>query len=186
MRLSRDRFEDCTHVFESHHHDYKRARAVLAKYKVPTEVALATVRYRPAKPPQYQLNGRDGPTVHGAQLDADTHPKLLGDGAFYSVMRKRLFDHLRAVHCKDGGPTTGCCVLFWATFAGWVRLQPLYTPANSRCAPCAPQQHTYAAPTPPIRPFTLAPLYPCTPHPLHPFTLAPLHPCRWAAGSSRT
>jgi len=120
VRLSRDRFEDCTHVFESHHHDYKRARAVLAKYKVPTEVALATVRYRPAKPPQYQLNGRDGPTVHGAQLDADTHPTLLGDGAFYSVMRKRLSDHLRAVHCREGGPTTGCCVLFWATFAGWV------------------------------------------------------------------
>jgi len=78
------------------------------------------VRYRPAKPPQYQLNGRDGPTVHGAQLDADTHPTLLGDGAFYSVMRKRLSDHLRAVHCREGGPTTGCCVLFWATFAGWV------------------------------------------------------------------
>ena len=77
---------------------------MLAKYKVPTEVALATVRYRPAKPPQYQLNGRDGPAVHGAQLDADTHPKLLGDGAFYSVMRKRLFDHLRAVHCREGGP----------------------------------------------------------------------------------
>ena len=36
LRLSRDRFEDCTHVFESHHHDYKRARAVLAKYKVPS------------------------------------------------------------------------------------------------------------------------------------------------------
>ena len=182
MRLSRDRFEDCTHVFESHHHDYKRARAVLAKYKVPTEVALATVRYRPAKPPQYQLNGRDGPAVHGAQLDADTHPKLLGDGAFYSVMRKRLFDHLRAVHCREGGPTTGCCVLFWATFAGWVR--PLLRRAiahtcECRCTPCAPQ-HTYAAPCPPPAP----PLRrPCTPSPSHPCTLAPMHPCRWAAGS---
>ena len=93
MRLSRDRFEGCTHVFESHHHDYKRARAVLAKYKVPTEVALATVRYRPAKPPQYQLNGRDGPAVHGAQLDADTHPKLLGDGAFTQQALRNLLQH---------------------------------------------------------------------------------------------
>ena len=63
LRLSRDRFEDCTHVFESHHHDYKRARAVLAKYKVPTELAHASIRHRPAKPPPYQLNGRDGPPV---------------------------------------------------------------------------------------------------------------------------
>ena len=35
-------------------------------------------------------------------------------------MRSRLADHLRKVRCRDGGPTTECCLLFWATFAGWV------------------------------------------------------------------
>ena len=35
----------------------------LAKYKVPTELAHASIRHRPAKPPPYQLNGRDGPPV---------------------------------------------------------------------------------------------------------------------------
>ena len=30
---------------------------------VPTELAHASIRHRPAKPPPYQLNGRDGPPV---------------------------------------------------------------------------------------------------------------------------
>ena len=31
---SRDRFEDATFVFESHHHDYTRARAIIRKYEI--------------------------------------------------------------------------------------------------------------------------------------------------------
>ena len=30
--LARDRFEDATYVFEAHHHDYARARKIIAKY----------------------------------------------------------------------------------------------------------------------------------------------------------
>ena len=45
VRLSRDRFEDATYAFESHHHNYKRARQVIAKYEVP---APRVVRTRPA------------------------------------------------------------------------------------------------------------------------------------------
>ena len=31
VRLSRDRYEDATYAFESHHHNYSRARSVIAK-----------------------------------------------------------------------------------------------------------------------------------------------------------
>ena len=36
---SRDRYEDCTYVFESHHHDYARARKIISKYEVSDAVA---------------------------------------------------------------------------------------------------------------------------------------------------
>ena len=35
--LSRDRFEDCTFVFEANHHNFLRARAVLKKYRIKNE-----------------------------------------------------------------------------------------------------------------------------------------------------
>lgn len=34
LLLARDRFEDCTFVFESHHHNFRHARLILEKYKV--------------------------------------------------------------------------------------------------------------------------------------------------------
>jgi cytochrome b involved in lipid metabolism len=39
LLLCRDRFEDCTYVFESHHHNYHRARAVIRKFEVGSEKA---------------------------------------------------------------------------------------------------------------------------------------------------
>ena len=44
LRLARDRFEDATYAFEAHHHNYSRARAIIAKYEVPAppqEVKIA-------------------------------------------------------------------------------------------------------------------------------------------------
>merc|ERR1719171_2791198 len=74
MRLARDRFEDSTYAFESHHHNYTRARAVIAKYEVPAPSPLP----RP-----------EGAVVPGAGGDGgiDKLPELLGDDAFYSVIR---------------------------------------------------------------------------------------------------
>jgi len=115
LKMARDRFEDCTYAFEAHHHNYARARAIIAKYKVPTEKALATVRPQPAG----RAASRAWMTIHGADLDETTHPKLLGDAAFYSVLRKRLAEHLKQAGCPGGGPTRGCVRLFWATFAAW-------------------------------------------------------------------
>ena len=92
LRLARDRFEDATYAFESHHHNYKRARAIIAKYEVP---APSEVRPRPA-----------GAVVPGAGGDGGINrlPELLGDDAFYSVVRRRLTEHLRSVGCASGGP----------------------------------------------------------------------------------
>jgi len=109
IRLARDRFEDSTYAFESHHHNYSRARAVIAKYEVPAPRVLAQ---RPAAPGQSPL--RDG-----YLLGADQTPQLLGDDAFYSVVRRRLTEHLRAVGCPGGGPTMQCKVMFWCNCAAF-------------------------------------------------------------------
>ena len=34
IRLCRDRFDDATYAFEAHHMDYKKARAIIGKYRV--------------------------------------------------------------------------------------------------------------------------------------------------------
>ena len=47
VRLARDRFEDATYAFESHHHNYARARAIIAKYEV-SAPATRSLRARPA------------------------------------------------------------------------------------------------------------------------------------------
>jgi len=113
--LSRDRFEDATFVFEAHHHDYKRARAVIRKYEVAEEVALASARARPARGAAGAAPG----THFDAVLDGAAPPKLTDDATFYSVLRQRVTAHLRDVGCRDGGPTTQCVALFWATFLAW-------------------------------------------------------------------
>jgi cytochrome b involved in lipid metabolism len=38
LLLARDRFEDCTFVFEANHHNYVRARAILKKFAVSKEI----------------------------------------------------------------------------------------------------------------------------------------------------
>ena len=37
--MARDRFEDCTFVFEAHHHNYHRARAIIRKFEVSENMA---------------------------------------------------------------------------------------------------------------------------------------------------
>ena len=40
LKMARDRFEDCTYAFEAHHHNYARARAIIAivhRYPNPSE-----------------------------------------------------------------------------------------------------------------------------------------------------
>ena len=105
--LARDRFEDATYAFEAHHHNYARARKVIAKYEVPAPSRLLP---RPA-----------GAVVPGAGGDGgiDALPTLLGDDAFYSVVRRRLADHLRTVGCPWGGPTGECLAAFWVNFGGF-------------------------------------------------------------------
>ncbi|KAL1527464.1 hypothetical protein AB1Y20_016129 [Prymnesium parvum] len=108
LLLSRDRFEDSTFAFEAHHHNYARARAIIKKYEVPP-------------PPLLSQRPTDGSIPHaaGGVSGADRPPQLLGDGAFYSVLRQRLTEHLRKVGHANGGPTTECKVLFWGNFVAF-------------------------------------------------------------------
>ncbi len=118
---ARDRFEDATFLFESHHHDYKRARAIIRKYEVPEEVALADVRPRPRR----AAAGSERVAEHthfDAQLELERHPRLTDDDTFYSVLRSRVTAHLRDVGHRDGGPTMQCLCFFWLTVAAWAAL----------------------------------------------------------------
>jgi hypothetical protein len=118
LEIARDRFEDSTFLFESHHHDYKRARAIIRKYEISEETAISSgLIPRPTRDSKKLLPAR---THFDKALDMDKHPNLLGDDAFYSVLRMRVTEHLKSVGCKDGEPTWTCVVLFWAIFAAWV------------------------------------------------------------------
>jgi hypothetical protein len=129
LELARDRFEDATFAFEAHHHNYKAAKMILNKYLVPKHVHAQNQEvicaHRPSR--QESAKGRNFPetTHHDQHLDANKHPELLGDDAFYSVLRQRVAAHLRKVNCKDGAPTWGNIVFFWCIFFAWLLLMCL-------------------------------------------------------------
>jgi hypothetical protein len=101
LKLARDRFEDATFVFESHHPDYRRARAIIRKYEVDVSVVRSSGMRR------------------GPPSKMTATPRLLDDSAFYSVMRRRVTGYLRAIGHARGGPTSQCIALFWASFVSW-------------------------------------------------------------------
>jgi fatty acid desaturase len=115
--MARDRFEDATFVFEAHHHEYQKTRAIIKKYEVPESVALAHgITHRPG-PGSSELSSAG---AHSDKfLDAATHPDLLTNDAFYSVIRRKVARHLKEINCRAGGPTTQCIVLFWLVFAAY-------------------------------------------------------------------
>jgi hypothetical protein len=93
-------------VFEAHHPNYSRARKVIQKYQVETA------------PPPCQPSAAAAPDRlrHGTD---QVPTELLGDEAFYSVLRRRVYSHLVSVGHPDGGPTARCKALFWVSFAAW-------------------------------------------------------------------
>mmetsp|Transcript_59036 Transcript_59036/g.129618 ORF Transcript_59036/g.129618 Transcript_59036/m.129618 type:complete len:491 (-) Transcript_59036:349-1821(-) len=116
LLLSRDRFEDCTFVFEAHHHNYQKVRAIIRKYEVPEErVRKEGLRVRPK--PNEQDPKR--PAHQDKSLNSGEVVKLLDDNAFYSVLRRRVTDYLRKIGYPQGGPTLQCKCLFWANFTAW-------------------------------------------------------------------
>jgi len=116
LMTARDRFEDCTFVFESHHHDFTRARAVIRKYEVPEKVALKNVHCRP-------IRDKNREYIHYDKiLDTNRTPALLDNEAFYSVLRKRAAEYLRSIDNPQGLPTWECVILFWSIFACWACL----------------------------------------------------------------
>ena len=114
LLLSRDRFEDATFVFESHHLNYKKVRNIIEKYEVDESLVIkAGLRGRPTSQPTSDPNGRHKVIDKTPQL-------LLNDDAFYSVMRCRVLQYLESIGYPDAGPTLQCKVLFWMSFVAWV------------------------------------------------------------------
>ena len=92
MLMARDRFEDATFVFEAHHHNYKKARAMIRKYRVPD--AKMTNR----RPRRDEIGEFDD--VHFDDLlDQGKTPRLIDDDSFYSVLRLRVTRYLRDIGC---------------------------------------------------------------------------------------
>jgi len=119
--MARDRFEDCTFVFESHHHDYKRARAMIRRYEVPESAVIAAAGGLRRRPACSGRTGGGGAVGHrDRHLDAGETPRLLTDDAFYSVLRRRVAAHLKNAGYPDGAPTMQCLVLFWISFFSWL------------------------------------------------------------------
>lgn len=98
LHLARDRFDDSTFAFEAHHHNYKKARAVLQRYYV-KDVE------------EHELRGADGEKMPD---------KLLADDSFYSTVRRRVTEHLKKEGAPNGGPTQWCITLFWTIFVLWL------------------------------------------------------------------
>jgi len=115
--LSRDRFEDATFVFEAHHHEFMKTRAIIKKYLITDPSILNEIQTR--RPVRGTKEAMDG-THFDSVLDASKHPDLLDKDAFYSVMRVKVSKYLKDINCRDGGPTTQCLVLFWFVFSLYV------------------------------------------------------------------
>ena len=111
LLLARDRFEDATFVFESHHYNYKKVRKIISKYEVDESV----VRDAGLRRTSSTAGGRG---QH--RIDNNNLPKLLDDDAFYSVIRRRVTEYLISVGYPNAGPTLQCKILFWMSFIAWI------------------------------------------------------------------
>ena len=104
IQMSQDRFDDATFAFEAHHHNYKKARAILHRYYVG------------------DVDGSERQTDEAGEQ----YPKfLLDDKSFYSVLRKRVTAYFKECGGCGGswaapGPTQECVVLFWSLFVLWM------------------------------------------------------------------
>ena len=117
LLMARDRFEDCTFVFEAHHHNYQHARKVLNKYLVTERNVKKEFNYnRPSS------NQRHAKAHQDRVLEANKLPTWSNDKAFYSVLRKRVAAYLKEVGCPHGGPTWECIGLFWLVLIVWACL----------------------------------------------------------------
>lgn len=125
LDMARDRFEDATFAFEAHHHNIKSATQILKKYLVPKDELEKNphlIKERPTRQESAPGETYSDTTHHDSDLDADRHPDLLEDDAFYTVMRHKVAAYLREVGCKEGGPTWECLGIFWSVVFSWVAL----------------------------------------------------------------
>jgi len=120
IQMARDRFEDATYAFESHHHEYQRVRAIIRKYQVHGDLEKELNRRAKVILDQKPNVGWHDRDTQEARANGTQIPQLADDKAFYSVMRRRVSKYLKSVGCRHGGPTTQSVVIFWLTFVGTV------------------------------------------------------------------
>jgi len=131
LLLARDRFEDATFAFEAHHHNYKKSRAILNKYKVTNTAVVKSIDAAMEQRKKEIFIQRKEADVDADDQqsdkelrtydsDHDPPPNLLNDDAFYSVLRRRVTTHLKSIGNERGEPTWECIILFWLTFAIWL------------------------------------------------------------------
>ena len=137
LELSRDRFEDATFVFEAHHHNYEHARKILHKYRVPDHIIKKDPELIAYRRPSRHDHSAPAATHHHESLDASKHPSLMGHGAFYSVLRRRVAAYLKEANCRDGGPTWQCVLVFWTVFALWALALTVTYQSGSFLVACA-------------------------------------------------
>jgi cytochrome b involved in lipid metabolism len=85
LLLARDRFEDCTFVFEAHHHNYQRARAIIRKFEVSEAEAKQLNEHAKTYRLSKEKTNEPAPVSTEDALEFPT--KLLSDDSFYSVLR---------------------------------------------------------------------------------------------------
>ena len=100
LKLARDRFEDCTYVFEAHHHKSEHVCRIIKKYEVPS-CKLTTSEELPSS------------------LNPEYPPQLVEKGSFYFALRKNVSIFLKKEGYGDGGPKIECILAFWFIFFLW-------------------------------------------------------------------
>lgn len=96
LEMARDRFDDSTYAFESHHHNQPKVRKMLARYEV-----------KGIAPPQSQDSNR-------------TFPNLIPEDSFYSDFRRRTTKYLKEHYDGNWGPTRTTMNFFWFCSFLWV------------------------------------------------------------------
>jgi len=95
LELARDRFDDATFAFESHHHNQAKVLKMLKLYEV-----------KGVEPKQSHDSNR-------------TFPNLTPENSFFSDFRRRATKHLQEKYNGDWGPTDECMRLFWFFVVVW-------------------------------------------------------------------
>lgn len=103
LKLARDRFDDCTHVFESQHLDIDRCKKIISNYEI-----------------KENMSGTFGSTFCIDNLSI--HPKFMSDDSNYYILKKKVSKYLDDINHKNGIPKKECLILYSIIMLLWIFL----------------------------------------------------------------